>query len=183
MAPPVSSTAAAPGRSRRLGVNTRRAVLVTHIAAAGAWLGVDVAMAVLIGTAVATDDPTTRASALLVLQRVTVWPLLGCGLLCLASGVVLGLGSRWGVLRHWWVAAKLALNLLLTALVPVALLPEVTEQAALARRALAGLPVTFDLSDLAFPPLVSPVLLLTAITLSVVKPWGRISRRPSRERG
>jgi hypothetical protein len=144
-------------RSRRLGVNTRRTVLVTHIAAGGAWLGVDVTRAVLIGTAVLDDDPTTRASALLVLQRVTVWPVLVCGLVCLASGIVLGLGSRWGVLRDWWVAAKLALNLLLTALVPVALLPEVT--------------------DLALPPVVSPVLLLTAITLSVVKPWGRISRR------
>ncbi len=169
-------------RSRRLGVNTRRTVLVTHIAAAGAWLGVDVAMAVLIGTAVLDDDPTTRASALLVLQRVTVWPLLVCGLVCLASGIVLGLGSRWGVLRHWWVAAKLALNLLLTALVPVALLPEVTAQAAQARRALAGQPVTYDLTDLAFPPVVSPVLLLTAVTLSVVKPWGRIRRRRARER-
>ncbi|WP_222263023.1 hypothetical protein [Modestobacter marinus] len=134
-------------------------------------------MAALIGTAIAADDPTTRTSALLVLQRVTIGPLLACGLICLASGLVLGLGSRWGVLRHWWVATKLALNLLLTALVPVALLPEVTAQAAQARRSLAGAPVTFDLSDLGYPPIVSPVLLLTAITLSVVKPWGRVRRR------
>src|SRR4029079_13473956 len=29
--------------------------------------------------------------------------------LALGSGVVLGLTSRWRVLRHWWVTAKLAL--------------------------------------------------------------------------
>jgi low temperature requirement protein LtrA len=48
---------------------------------------------------------------------------------CLLSGVVLGLGSKWGVVRYWWVAVKLALNLVLTALVPVALRPEVTHLA------------------------------------------------------
>ncbi|MGR6964378.1 hypothetical protein ACU610_07970 [Geodermatophilus sp. URMC 61] len=46
-----------------------------------------------------------------------------------------------------------------------------------ARRALTGEPVAFDLSDLAYPPTVSPILLLVAVTLSVVKPWGPIRWR------
>ena len=161
---------------RRLGTNQRRAVLVTHIASTGAWLGVDVAMAVLIVTAISTTDPATRAVSLLALERVSVWPLLGCGVICLLSGLVLGLGSRWGVLRYWWVAVKLALNLVLTALVPVALAPEVGGQADLARTWVAGAAVTYDLRNLVYPPVVSPVLLLVAMTLSVVKPWGRIRR-------
>jgi hypothetical protein len=90
-----------PTRSRRLGVTGRRAVLVTHIAAAGAWLGVDVAMAVLIVTAALTADPVTRAVSLQALELVTVGPLLACGLVCLLSGIVLGLGSRWGLVRYW----------------------------------------------------------------------------------
>ncbi len=170
-------TAAAPSRPRRLGIHTRRAVLITHIASAGAWFGVDVAMAVLIGTAMTTDDPGTLAFSLQALELVAVWPLLTCGVICLLSGLVLGLGSRWGVLRYWWVAAKLVLNVVLTALVVVALRPEVTAQAALARRLAAGEPVTFDLTNLAYPPTVSPALLLLAMTLSVVKPWGRIRGR------
>jgi hypothetical protein len=36
----------------------------------------------------------------------------------LASGVVLGLGTKWGLIRYWWVAAKLVLNVVLVALVP-----------------------------------------------------------------
>ena len=165
------------GGPGRLGPRTRRAVLVTHIASAGAWLGVDVAMAVLIVTAMTTDRPATLAFSLQALELVSIWPLLACGLLCLASGIVLGLGSKWGLLRYWWVAAKLALNLILTGLVVVALQGEVSEQADLARRLAAGEAVTFDLTNLIFPPTVSPTLLLVAITLSVVKPWGRI-RRP-----
>jgi hypothetical protein len=82
-------------RRRRLGVRARRIALITHIAAAGAWLGVDVAMAVLIVTAMTSSDRGTLAFTLQALELVTVWPLLSCGLVCLLSGVVLGLGGRW----------------------------------------------------------------------------------------
>jgi len=160
---------------------TRRVVLIIHIAAAGAWLGVDVAMAVLIVAAMATADPGTRAFSLQALELITVWPLLSCGLVCLLSGIVLGLGSRWGLLRYWWVTTKLVINLVLTALVLVSLRFEVAQHAVQARRLLAGEPVTFDLSNLIYPPTVSPTLLLVAMTLSVVKPWDRIrplTRRP-----
>lgn len=167
-----------PGSARRLGTRTRRAVLITHIASAGAWFGIDVAMAVVIFTAMTTTDPATRVLCLQALEIFTVWPLLVSGLLCLLSGIVLGMGSKWGVVRYWWVTVKLVLSLVLIALVPIALRPEVTQQA---RQWVAGDPVTFDLSNLIYPPIVSPTLLLIAMTLSVVKPWGRIrSARPGR---
>ena len=113
----------------------------------------------------------------------TVWPLLSCGLVCLLSGVVLGLGGRWGVLRYWWVAVKLAISLVLLTLVAVSLRFEVADQAARAKRLAAGVPVTFDLTNLVYPPTVSPALLLVALTLSVVKPWGRIRSRASAQLG
>jgi hypothetical protein len=53
---------AAPATVRwRLGNRTRKSVLVLHIASAGAWLGVDVVMGVLIFTALLRDDPAIRA--------------------------------------------------------------------------------------------------------------------------
>ncbi|HMA47607.1 MAG TPA: DUF2269 family protein [Frankiaceae bacterium] len=152
-------------------------MLITHIAAAGAWLGIDVAMAVVVFTAMVTDDPATRAFSLRALEVFTVWPLLIAGLVRLLSGAVLGLGSRWGLVRYWWVSVKLVLNVVLTALVVVALRPEVTRLAGQARRWVAGEPATLDVANLLYPPIVSPVALLIAMTLSVVKPWGRIRRR------
>jgi uncharacterized membrane protein len=159
-----------------LGTRGRRFVLVGHVASAGAWLGVDVAMAVLIFTAMLTDDPGTQASCLRVLEAVTVWPLLVCGLTCLLTGILLGLGSKWGLVRYWWVAVKLVLNVLLTALVLASLQFEVANQADRASRYLDGEPVVFDLSNLIYPPTVSPALLLVAMTLSVWKPWGRVRK-------
>jgi hypothetical protein len=163
-------------RPWRLGARTRKGVLVVHIASAGAWLGIDVVMGVLVFTALFGNDET-RALCYRALELFAVWPLLTTGLVCLASGVVLGLGTKWGLIRYWWVAAKLALNIVLVALVPVALRPEVIEKAEQGRRFVAGEAASLAVGDLIFPPIVSPTLLLVAFVLAVFKPWGRIRER------
>jgi hypothetical protein len=161
----------------RLGVNTRKGVLLVHIASAGAWIGIDVVMAVLVFTALWSDDDRTKALAFRALELVAVGPLLATGLVCLLTGILLGLSSRYGLVRYWWVASKLALNLLLTALVLVALAPEIADAAERARQFDAGVPAPLGIGDLIFPPIVSPTALLVAFVLAVFKPWGRI-RRP-----
>jgi uncharacterized membrane protein len=173
----MSQTAVArPAVRWRLGVGTRKGVLVVHIASAGAWLGVDVVMAVLVFRALLTDDGRAKALSFRALELIAVGPLLACGLLCLLSGVLLGLSSRYGLVRYWWVAAKLVLNLVLTGLVLVALAPEVAAHAEQARQFDAGLPVPLEVGQLIFPPIVSPTALLLAMILAVFKPWGRIRR-------
>jgi hypothetical protein len=166
----------------RLGATARKAILLVHIASAGAWLGIDVVMAVLVFTALGSDDDATKALSFRALELVAVGPLLACGLVCLLTGVLLGLSSRYGLVRYWWVAVKLVLNLLLTGLVLVALAPEVAAHAEQARQFEAGFPVVpLEVGDLVFPPIVSPTALLVAMALAVFKPWGRI-RRPGRPR-
>jgi hypothetical protein len=151
-------------------------VLVVHLASAGAWVGLDVVLVVLVATAATTGDPNTKSVALQALELFAVWPMLCTGLVCLASGLVLGLGTRFGLVRYWWVAIKLVLNVVLLVLVAAALRPGVREVADQARL-LAGDPSgDLPIGDLRFPPIVSPIALMTAVTLSVYKPWGRIRR-------
>lgn len=171
----------APGGARpwRLGARTRKGILLIHIASAGSWLGIDVVMAVLIFTAVFTTDDRTKALSYQALGLFVVWSLLIAGLICLASGIVLGLGSKYRLVRYWWVATKLALNLMLTALVLIALRGEVVEKAEQGERFLAGEQATLaDVGELLYPPIVSPTILLIALVLAVFKPWGRIRKRP-----
>jgi hypothetical protein len=176
----MSQLVARPSVRWRLGANTRKSVLVVHIASAGAWLGIDVAMGVLVFTALLSDDGRTKALAFRALELVAVGPLLACGLVCLLTGILLGLGSRYGLVRYWWVAVKLALNLVLTGLVLISLAPEVAAHAEQARQFDAGLAVPLEVGDLILPPIVSPAALLVAMVLAVFKPWGRI-RRSGRE--
>ena len=165
-----------PGR--RLGRRGRKAVLVTHIVSAGTWIGIDVVLAVLVFTALFTDNVHTAAVIYQALELFAIWPLLATGLVCLASGVVLGLGTKYGLVRYWWVAAKLVINIAFVALVPLSLQPTVTDAADYGRSltAAAQQPAPGAITNLIFPPIVSPAGLLIAVILAVYKPWGRIRK-------
>nr|WP_228046729.1 hypothetical protein [Saccharopolyspora sp. HNM0983] len=153
--------------------------MVVHILSAAVWIGLDVALAVLVGTSLLTADPELAAAGFRVLVLLAVWPLLLAGFTCLASGIVLGIGTKYGLLRYWWVALKLLINVVFTALVLVSLRPTVLTAADQARQ----LAVVVDpgmLRALVFPVIVSAIGLTGAVLLSVVKPWGRIRARLSR---
>jgi hypothetical protein len=172
-----AKTRAAAPRGRYLSRNTRRWYLVAHIAAGGAWLGLDLALGVLVLTAVLADDPSTKVACFQAINRVAVWPILAAGLVSLVTGLILAWWSKYGLLRYWWVAIKLALNIALTALVPLALRPTVADAVERADRFAATGVGDLSAGNLVFPPVVSPLALLIAMTLSVFKPWGRTSTR------
>lgn len=176
----MTSAAVARTRPRRLGVRTRKGVLVIHIVSAGGWIGIDVVMAALVFTALFTGDSATKALCFRALELFAVWPLLAAGLVCLASGVVLGLGTKYGLVRYWWVAVKLVFNLALATLILVALRPDVTAAAEQGRRFAAGEAAALAVGDLVFPPIVSTTALVVAVVLAVFKPWGRIRRQAER---
>jgi len=156
----------------QVGRGTRRALLVAHIVAAGAWIGIDVVLGVLVLTALSADP----AAAVLCLQVLPLlfWPVLIAGLVSLVTGIALGLGTRYGLLRHWWVAVKLVINLVLVVLVALVLRGGLDEAAA--RGAAGGPDAAEGLDTLVFPPVVSITALVAATVLAVVKPWGRIRR-------
>jgi hypothetical protein len=143
----------------------------------------DVVMGIVVFTALLSESESTRALCYRALELFAVWPLLTTGLVCLASGVVLGLGTKWGLIRYWWVAIKLALNVVLVFLVAFALRPGVVELAEQGRRFMAGEPASLAVGDLIFPPIVSTSALLVATALAVFKPWGRTRKRRTPKRG
>jgi uncharacterized membrane protein len=153
----------------------RKTVLLIHIMAGGTWFGLDVAMAVLVFTAIGTDEPATCAHALQSLAFITVWPMFTAAMASLITGLVLGLGSRYGLVRYWWVMIKLVLNLTLAALI-FSLCGEISEIAAIGRQLADGQPTGWDFTDMLFPPIVSPTALTVAFILSVFKPWGLIRK-------
>lgn len=164
----------ARGRLPLLPRRWRLTTLVLHIVAAGAWIGIDVIVAVLVLTGWFSDDNATRGLAYQALANFVVWPMLSAGLLCLATGLVLGLGTKWGLLRYWWVAVKLVLNLALCTLILFALQPGMAEVDRYGHDVFTGAPVPDEVSTLFFPPAVSLTTLALATVLAVVKPWGRI---------
>jgi hypothetical protein len=141
-----------------------RAFRVLHVVSAGAWVGIDVVLGVLVVTALL--DRSAAATVLPVLPLLP-GPLLVTGLVCLASGLALGTATRYGVVRYWWGLVKLVINVVLVVLVALVL------RDGLGRAAATGAdgPVP---AGLLFPPAVSISALLLASVLGLVKPWGRV---------
>ena len=161
--------------SFQLGRNVRRATLVLHVGSAVGWMGLDIGLAVLLVAARTTSDGEVAAagytSARLVVPVVV--PVLATTML--VTGVLLGLGTRYGLVRWTWVLTKLVIGVVLTVLVYVALVPDVLALP-------VGLSGTADevrsavgdeATGLLFPPFVSFAGLAVALVLSVWKPWGR----------
>lgn len=159
----------------------RRVSLVTHIVSAGAWIGIDVMVAVLVLVGWFGNDVELRSLAYRALAAFVVGPMLTAGLVCLASGLVLGLATKWGLVRYWWVLVKLAATIVLCTLIPVALQPGMDEVSAYGQDLLVGEPDSSAVSTLFFPPAVSLTTLVVATVLAVGKPWGRTGWR-SRQR-
>jgi len=162
-----------------MGMGLRRATLVVHIVSAGAWIGIDVLVGVLVVGGWFTADPQIQGLAYQALGTFVVGPMLVSGLVCLVSGILLGLGTRFGLIRYWWVAVKLAMNIVLCVLIVFALQPGMAEVAAHGRLLAASAESPIDVSQLFFPPAVSLAALTFATILGVFKPWGRI-RQDSR---
>ena len=159
----------------------RKFVLLTHILSSVSWLGVDLVMGALSLRGLTTDDPQTLATAYGALAVFCVPLLLTLGLISLTTGVVLGLGTRFGLLRYWWVVTKLVISLVLITLVLIALRPTLLDAAT--QTALVDGTLAERLTDvrrnMIFPPIVSTSALLFASWLSVYKPWG-VTRRGRR---
>ena len=161
----------------RLRGRTRKTVLILHILSVGTWVGVDVIVAVLVLTGWLSGDPSVQGLAYQALGTFVGWPMLVAGLVSLVTGVILGLGSKYGLVRYWWVAVKLVLNVVLCTLILVALQPGLGEVAQYGRDLAAGTATERNMSDLFFPPIVSLSVLTFATILSVAKPWGRLRTR------
>lgn len=165
------------GRGPRLGPRVRKAVLVVHVLAAGTWVGVDVLVGVLVLVGRTSDDPSIAGLAYRALGTFVLAPMLAAALVCLVTGLLLGLATKWGLTRYWWVLVKLVITLVLTALIVLALAPGMPDAVLHGQQLEAGVTPTGDVADLVFPPIVSLTALSVATVLSVYKPWGRVRDR------
>src|SRR4051812_4122329 len=105
------ASAARPRRPTiRLGATARRCLLTMHIVAGVGLLGTVAAVLAVNIRAATTTDAALSAAAYDLLPMFTVLFGIPLSFISLVSGTVLGLGSKWGVVRHGWVAAKLALQ-------------------------------------------------------------------------
>ncbi len=113
----------------RLNRPARRALLVVHVVASAGWLGLSLGLLALGVTAATTASPGALEAGVRAMQLFADRLLLPLALLTLLSGVVLALGTPWGLARHRWVFTKFWLTLATTAATAFVLRPAVDSAA------------------------------------------------------
>ena len=161
----------------------RRLALTAHVVASVGWLGAVVASLVLAFVGVVADDPADVRGAYLSLETLGRYGLVPFSLASMLTGLVSSLATTWGLLRHYWVLAKLVINVVATAV--LLLYMQTLDRLA----HLAGSTSGADLTGLRSPsPILHAgaalVLLVTATMLGMYKPTGltRYGWRKQQER-
>ncbi|GHG91552.1 DUF2269 domain-containing protein [Streptomyces lanatus] len=171
------SSTPASASSKKLSRPARRAALVVHVIASAGWLGLTLGLLALAITAATTGSAVTVEASVRAMKLFADWLLLPLAFLTLVSGLVLSLGTQWGLARHRWVYIKFWLTLATTTATTFALRPGLdTTVAAVA----AGEPLP-DATGLMMGPIVSLSAYLFMTVISVLKPWG-LTRRGRRLR-
>ncbi|MBY0307781.1 MAG: hypothetical protein K2Q09_03480 [Phycisphaerales bacterium] len=150
----------------------RKLTLTAHVAASVGWLGAAITYLALAVAALASGEHARAPAAYQILNLVGWWVILPLCVGALVTGVVQSLGTRWGVVRHYWVVAKLALTLVMTAVL-LGHLPAVSYAASpVPSRSVA-------LSGHGAMPMSTVIhagggvaALLAVTAISVFKPWG-----------
>ncbi|MFJ2771573.1 DUF2269 family protein [Streptomyces sp. NPDC087300] len=156
----------------------RRATLVVHVVGAAGWLGLTLGLLALALTAITTRSPAVVEASVRSMKVFADWLVLPLALVTLLSGLLLSLGTKWGLARHRWVYTKFWLTLATTAASVFALRPGVNDSAATVA---AGDPIT-DPTGLIAGPIVSLTAYVFMTVISVLKPWG-LTRRGRKQRG
>ena len=174
--PPSASrrpTAPTPTTARRLSPRVRKAIVAAHTLVAVGWFGIVLAKLVLEIVAVSMADQSVARAGYLFMGTLDRAVFPPAAVATLISGIVLSVGTAWGLFRHWWIVVKLVLTIgvVLTGIVFVGAWTEQTVAATDAELGAASL-------WLIGSAVVHALMLGAATVISVFKPWGQIKLAP-----
>ena len=150
----------------------RKLALTAHVTSSVGWLGAVTSSLAVAVAGVASDDPQTVRGAYLILELLGWYVLVPFSLASLLTGLISSLGTTWGLFRHYWVVAKLVINVFAT-IVLLMYMQSLEYLAGVAARSSSSA----DLAGLRSPsPMLHAgaalVLLVLATVLGLYKPRG-----------
>ncbi len=150
----------------------RKFVRTAHVTFTVGWLGAVAGFLALAITGLTSLDPQTVRAAYLAVALIFRFVILPFRfVLLLLTGPLLSIGTPWGLFRHYWIVAKLLINILSTFL----LLLHMQIINYLSNAAVAGTLSSADFGlqrQLVIISSAALVVLLVATALAVYKPWG-----------
>ena len=165
-----------------MGPSARKLTLAVHLTVSVGWIGAVFAYLALDVAAATSQEAGILRSSYLAMDRIADSAIVPLALASVATGLIVSLGTKWGLFRHYWVV----ISLLLTAFATIVLLrdtaligfyAEVAADPRTSADELRGLGNTLVHS------VGGAVVLLVILVLNVYKPRGltRYGRRKEEE--
>ena len=151
----------------------RKLTLLTHILSSVGWSGAVAAFLALAVTGLNSPNPVIVRAVYIAMQPITLRIIIPLAILSLLTGLVLSIGTPWGLFRHYWIIFKLLIS---TASLPIlflhtGIIRRVATAATDTRLPFTGLHE--DRQQLVIASAASLMALVAAALLSVYKPRGR----------
>ena len=149
----------------------RKFALAAHITLAAGWIGAVAGYIALDVAAATSQDAQTLGAAYLAMELIAWYVIVPLALASLLTGLVMSLGTKWGLFRHYWVL----ISLLLTIIATVVLLVETQTISYFADIAANPTTSSEDLRALGSTLVHSvggTMVLLVIVVLNVYKPRG-----------
>jgi hypothetical protein len=147
----------------------RKFMLTTHVTFSVGWIGGVVAYLTLGVAAVIGQDVQMVRAAWIGMEVIGWFAIVPLALASLLSGLIMSLGTKWGLFQYYWTLISLVLTVLATVVLLVHM-PDVSSLADIAQTA-EGARLDGLGGDL-FHPGVGLVVLLVIQVLNVYKPRG-----------
>ncbi len=150
----------------------RKAVLTAHVTLAVGWLGAVAGFLAIAIAGLASEDAQVVRSVYVSMGIIARFVIVPLSFAPLVTGPILSLGTPWGLFRHYWILAKLAITVLSTIVLQVHMRPINL----LADAAVTSAGLSADLRTAQVQIVVASVAavlaLLAATALGVYKPRG-----------
>ena len=148
----------------------RKFTFTTHVTTSVGWLGAVLVFLALAGIGLTSSDERTVRGAYLVMAPAAWFVLVPLAHASLLTGIVLSLGTAWGLFRHYWVVLKLVITVFATIILLV-YMETFRVMAGMAADPEVDLAAVRNASPLVHS-ILALILLLIATVLGVYKPFG-----------
>jgi uncharacterized membrane protein len=92
----------------------RKFALAAHITSSVGWIGAVAGYIALDVAAATSQDAQTLRAAYLAMELIAWYVIVPLALASLLTGLVMSVGTKWGLFRHYWVLISLLLTIIAT---------------------------------------------------------------------
>ena len=149
----------------------RKVALAAHLTVSVGWVGAAAAYLALDVVAATSRDEQALRAAFIGMDLVAGSVIVPLAVATLLTGIVMSLGTRWGLFRHWWVVISLVMTVV-AATVLVVETGTVSAMAVMAADPSASGEELRGLGNTLVHSIGGSAVLIAILVLNVVKPRG-----------